>query len=1327
MKKYNRQALGCCAFVLFNIAGGVAPAYSATMNIATEPLYLGFNVDPNVFFELDDSGSMDWSITTVPYWDQCRYDKAHPSADNCSSSLQTNGIWRSYVIRYQESGNNWAIHNEFYANFAYVFDVDNDNKYGDWCTDSNTTIASCQIDYEYDGKDRRYRMAYTKDWRIYSSDFNVTFYNPVLTYQPWKATDLGNADFSAARSNPQQGQTGYSLKRDLADDNAMFPITGNGFVYEVWKDTHGYDSNDGKPNFTNRTDKPNEFVDVWDSHNRFVITSAGGGYVLTKYEVSYSLEDVAGDGINDKVLVEQVSNGLTVTTDGSLNSDGSARSITEIVQNIANWYQYGRRRMFVAKNAISRVVDENSAFRFGMTVLNKTGDGSDELFAEMPDRDDFDYSDNNRAMLESLYKFPQPAKGTPLRRGLDNAGRYFAHKTGYDDKQRTSPIIEACQQNFTLLFTDGYWNGSDPWTSVSDRDDDNIPKTLADVAKYWSDHDIDENQANTVPVPGSAGEHTFQHMVTYSVAFGVQGRLSDQSGNDNVPDKIMNFANNGAISFSDFDASAEGVRWGDNPFDFSTGKIDDMWHAAYNSGGEFISAKSPEELLEGLNSAMDSITDATGSSSSVAASTGMYQTGTAIFLARFNSLNWSGDIFKIGIESDNNGVLSIPDPSDSGDNTAWGEGAAAKLDDLVALNSGTGYDTKRQVLTYNPESRMGIPFRFPNNYTATLGNTDLTKTQISALIPNSFSTTDSEEIAENKTKGKNLVNYIRGDRSNEISGTDGEYRARDHVLGDIVESSPRYVSGPERFYPDSLENAEYSAFRQSQANRKPILYFGANDGMLHAVEAGVDTISISGDGERTVNLSGGGEEVFSYIPSAVNKNLHKLAKTDYSHLYYVNSTVSVNDAYVGGAWRTVLAGSLAAGGQGIYALDITQTTNMNENDADKIVLWEFNDSAMIAGIGSSDEDDDRVGADGDKHLGHSYSRPQIAKMHNGKWVAVFGNGYNSTDNDGIASDTGDAYLYIVDLYTGLLIKRIRISDGSSSIDSPNGLSTPTLVDLEGDYVVDYIYAGDIKGNMWKLDVTSTSTSGWTVEKLFAAGSDKPITVKPAVGSHPNGSGLMVFFGTGKYIEAADADPSTNTTQSFYAIWDNVYDAQYSLPVSESKLNEQTILNQVTHSESNMDVRVTSNDPIDWASDKGWFIDIKYNGNNYGELIATDPLLRQGRVVFISIQPMDDACAAGGDSWIWELDSASGQRLADSPVDVNGDGVIDSSDYVSHGGDNVSGGAFKLPGIMTMPTILADADNSGKEHKILTSSTGSTTEMTESSGKNMGRRSWRQLR
>ncbi|MGH8533221.1 MAG: pilus assembly protein [Gammaproteobacteria bacterium] len=238
---------------------------------------------------------------------------------------------------------------------------------------------------------------------------------------------------------------------------------------------------------------------------------------------------------------------------------------------------------------------------------------------------------------------------------------------------------------------------------------------------------------------------------------------------------------------------------------------------------------------------------------------------------------------------------------------------------------------------------------------------------------------------------------------------------------------------------------------------------GANDGMLHAFDAYTGPTA--------------GEEAFAYVPAADYKNLNQLTNPSYTHKFYVDGAPTVGDAFFGGSWPTVLVGGLRAGGQAIYALDITDPPGSSDNETGIAakVLWEFNDV----------EDPLANNPDyGDKDLGDTFSEPNIVRLHNGQWAAVFGNGYNNTKSDGLltTSTTGNAVLYIVDIATGELIKKIDTGVGKTQDPKtatlanqlPNGLATPAPIDANGDSIVDYIYAGDLFGNLWKFDVSSSN-------------------------------------------------------------------------------------------------------------------------------------------------------------------------------------------------------------------------------------------------------------
>jgi len=418
----------------------------------------------------------------------------------------------------------------------------------------------------------------------------------------------------------------------------------------------------------------------------------------------------------------------------------------------------------------------------------------------------------------------------------------------------------------------------------------------------------------------------------------------------------------------------------------------------------------------------------------------------------------------------------------------------------------------------------------------------------------------------------------------------------------------------------------------------------------------------------------------------------------------------------------VLLGGLSGGGQGIYALDVTRGSSIDESSPTSTVLWEFTDVNYVASTTAG-----AAGSNGDPNLGFTYSRPQVVKMSNGKWVAIFGNGYNNTAADGSASTTGYAYLYFVDVETGKLLRRIDVPKGSTT--TPNGLATVAAIDFNGDYVADFVYGGDLYGNLWRFDVADKTPSNWKLahsgNPVFTTSTtalEKPITVKPSVARHPTGAGAMVYFGSGKYLETVDADSDDKVTQTFYGVWDNLANESLVYPVPQSALLQQTITSEVTHT-SGAEIRITSDTSIDWGTKRGWYMNLEYGGANNGELIATDSIARGDRVIFISITPSASPCETGGTSWIYELNFASGSRLPYSPIDVNQDGNIDALDMVG----TVAGSGFKNDNILTSPTILSDTLSSGEEHKVLSTSAGTFQKMGESTDGMLGRRSWRQLR
>ncbi|MCK4490647.1 MAG: hypothetical protein KAU23_10320, partial [Anaerolineales bacterium] len=262
-------------------------------------------------------------------------------------------------------------------------------------------------------------------------------------------------------------------------------------------------------------------------------------------------------------------------------------------------------------------------------------------------------------------------------------------------------------------------------------------------------------------------------------------------------------------------------------------------------------------------------------------------------------------------------------------------------------------------------------------------------------------------------------------------------------------------------------------------------------------------------------------ELFAYVPNLVFDNLSQLADLNYTHKYFVDLTPTVKAGVdISGVSTTMLVGGLGKGGRGYYALDVTDPTSWTSEGAiDDKVMWEYPKAGVT--------DDD---------MGYSFSKPAIVKCNDSTvgWIVIFGNGYNSQN--------GHAVLYILNPQTGDIIKKI-----DTGVDGCNGLSTLVPIDVDYDNKVDYVYAGDLRGNVWKFDLTDTDYTNWEVafndgtddQPLFQAqgpgGTTQPITAKPDVMYHPTEHGYMVLFSTGQYL--GESDISDTTAQSFYGIWD----------------------------------------------------------------------------------------------------------------------------------------------------------------------------------------------
>jgi type IV pilus assembly protein PilY1 len=566
------------------------------------------------------------------------------------------------------------------------------------------------------------------------------------------------------------------------------------------------------------------------------------------------------------------------------------------------------------------------------------------------------------------------------------------------------------------------------------------------------------------------------------------------------------------------------------------------------------------------------------------------QTTSQAFFAFYDPNVWTGTV-TANLLIDNAGVVTVNPTAiwDAGcllNGTATGAPAAGGgcvTTGVSGPTSATPVPASRVMLSWDPSSKVGIPFEWSNP----LGN--LNSNQEANL--DALDTTTVNGVVT-PTQTATRLSYLRGTRTNEINTSGvGLYRPRTSILGDIVDSSPTWVGPaispysvtwadmlPSAASADSMvENSgtqSYSQFVNAELNRLNVVYVGANDGLLHGFEAG----TVDSQGNLTNSTTNDGKEVIAYMPgstllSAANsttsanctgtnhaltqsqvQNIHGVtpaigstalcvdpsldfANPQYGHNFFVDATPGTGDLFYGGVWHTWLVGGLGAGGAAIYALDITNPANFSEANASTLVLGEWNPSTINA-IGCSSTPASCGG-----NLGNTFGTPQIRRLHNGQWGVIFGNGFGSS--------TGDAGIYVMTIsFTGntLTPSFYYLSTGHAG---GNGIAFVTPVDLDGDHITDYVYAGDLKGNIWRFDLTSASPSNWaaspapggtTPVPLFTTPTGQPISTQVlAISSTATGSPqkLMIEFATGQRTQLTNAATVSfaSGTQAIYGIWD----------------------------------------------------------------------------------------------------------------------------------------------------------------------------------------------
>lgn len=1014
--------------------------------------------------------------------------------------------------------------------------------------------------------------------------------------------------------------------------------------------------------------------------------------------------------------------GTAAKASGRGDCAGDTCTYAEEMTNYANWWAYYRTRMQMMKSATGiAFASVEDSLRMGYISINFNA-SKDFLNIGL-----FDNAQKN-AWYAKLFA-ATPSSTTPLRAALSRVGRLYAGKLkgfAVDGVNAADPVEYSCQQNFSLLSTDGYWNENvdpkqvDNATDMGNQDGtvantagivevrprldgSNTDNTLADVAEYYYTNDLRQSAApfnnctgalgkdvcdNNVP-KGGTDDAIWQHLTTFTLGLGASGYMQFDPnyasaprgdfyslGNDLVSPKVAPAKASLADGICTWLADGKTCDW-PIPVSNEQPNIDDLWHAAVNGRGSYYSAGNPEALATGLNNLLDNIDTRTGAeAAAVTSNPNVIADDNFLFGASFTTIEWSGELDRRTMNPGTGTISATPDW------TARGrlDGKAADTDPDPAA-----YDNTRTIYYVEPANKetSNEPLR---NFKYENGLTESAKSYFSQDYISSAAapfgrltqycaagTTCLSDKAKADAAGKNLVNFLRGERTNEgaLSTVDKYYRQRKHVLGDIVNADPLYIKGAVADYDEN----GYQNFKNGvAATHRGMIYVAANDGMLHAFNA--ENIPAGCDPNAGTCTYIGGDEAWAHIPSFVLPNLYKLADKQYArnHRFYVDASPTVGDIYDEGdaTWKTILVGGLGKGGKGYYALDITDPGNPK-------ALWEFAPATM----------------------GYSYGNPIITKV-NKKWVVLLASGYNNAD--------GVGRLYVVDANTGTLEK--TLSTGQGTAVNPSGLAriSAWIDDAMTDNYAQWAYGGDVLGNLFRFDLEAGTVQ--RMATLTDGVKPQPITARPELGEI---AGIpVVFIGTGRYLHSKDSD---NSQQSFYAIKDRRDATDYGDPRGYGGFVEQTVKagtcpeTQPGSCVKDEPVRMAdSNNAVDFGTDNGWYLDLPL-----GEKANTDPVLVYGTLVFNTNLPTATACSYGGSSYRYFLNYATGGNLSNAK-----NGVISSV---------LLGGANGKDNVLASRAVIVSIGSGSSLVQLTRLSDGTTRKdgLLVGSGLNLTRRSsWREL-
>lgn len=1238
MKNHSGQrgSVRCLVSRLF--FAGVAMATLALMSkpvwavtVDQQPLIIQKSLPPNIVLMLDDSGSMAWDFM--------------PDAKYLSGVTTRGGDTFVDIDALRYAGNNGTYYNPA---VTYTPPVKAD---GTRYT-TPTGIASALID--------GFRGITTTDVTQYASD-SFCSYNNVRTcatgsdsyhyftyYSSITTTSKNTSTYAAV---PKCSGSDTLVKDGSANNGLCKHITGGSTSYRNPASTDCKSPDTYLPTSL----LCRKIATVTTTTNLFTYTQLqSNGTYTRKYIGKTGACAVAG---------------LTLTT-----CDDS----TTAQQNVANWFSYYRTRILMAKSGLMNSFSGlDPTFRVGFGSID--GNDNAKLPADQTIKNDFRIANvkpfsSQKNAFWSWLEDETANNGTPLRSALDAVGQYYktdqpwGSMSSDPDYGTASGNTElACRQSYTILTTDGFWNGAGASSAVGDADStvktntgsnnqsytftaaqpyrDGLSGTLADVAMYYWVNDLRPGTANEVPV--STEDPAFwQHMATFTLGMGFTPTGILPKGT--TVEQIFNWAR-GGTAINNFSWPV--------PSSDNINNIADLAHAAVDGHGGFYSATSPEAFTSGLKDALKRTTERVGTGASLAANSTQLKTGTVAYQANYYTAKWKGDLKALSINAESGAIASKPD---------W-----------IATSALPTY-TNRKVYTYNASTAS------PNQRVF----------QFTADNVGVLSTAQQNALGASTAAQQTMINYLLGDTSKEQRNS-GALRNRDTPLGDIVNSQPVYVGAPNanqfvgKAFTGSTTFASYAAGKANQAGR---ILVAANDGMLHAFDAST------------------GAEVYAYLPSAViTSNLKQLADpayggTDVAHQYFNDGELTVADVYYGspGAWHTVAVGTTGRGlAKAVYALDVTDPAVFK-------LLWE------------------RSAADGltnSSYIGQMNGKPVVAQTANGSWSVLIGNGYNSSNGSAALLQFGitDGALTVhttTDTATGNGLATPAVWIGNN----PNSVSTLAYAgDAKG-----HVWKFGLNNG---TAATPNSIGQLVFTAVDSNNNAQPITAGMLMGRDPATSNLWLFFGSGQYL--ASTDLNNKAIQSWYGlIVQASSDTLVSNLISKGRaslVQREILAESAGDSRATPPVspgRAVTAKPgsSDLVNKSGWTMNLvsPTNGAEGERMVTTNQFQGSMLLGATRIPLATDACNPSGRGWIMAVDPFTGTAPSSSFFDLNGDGVIDGNDKLKSGGKTYSNSGIGFSSLPNNPIF------SGSVMQVSFDNGSHGSVHTAGSQKSLTRVSWREL-